>query len=431
MIFVGLMCEVFMRSISILMLYALVPLFGLGQQQPTGPILLLNDLVAEALRNNPEILASLHQVDAVHAKVGQAGSLDDPELTYMREEMPGFRWNEASMQKIELMQMFRFPSKLSKETEIAEINAEHSHHEHYEKELEIVARLKSAYYELWFVQQSLALNQENVRLLQQFVSIAKTKFGVGDASLQDVLKANVELAKLENQETMFQQQEQSAKSMLISILNRQPNDTLGVASLTDSVVFTLSLDTLRQLALRSRPMLLHDSLAVEESRAMLSLSKSEYLPDLKLGVQYVTAPMGDFRGWSIIAGISLPFAPWTLAKANSRVEEATATISKSSATFNASRNMVLSNVGDLYYRAQSAKQQINSYRTTILPQARQSLKASITAYQNGRTDFLMLIDAYRMLVEFSMESLMVRMQCEQAVSELERQVGVPSIVFIK
>jgi len=370
-------------------------------------------------------------VDAAHARVGQAGTLDDPELTYMREEMPGFRWNQSEMQKIELMQMFRFPSKLSKETEIAEINAEHSHHAHYEKELEVIARLKSAYYELWFAQQSMALNSENARLLQQFVTIAKTKFGVGDASLQEVLKANVELAKLENQGIILQQHEHSVKAMLMAILNRQPDDTLGVAVLQDSVVFTTILDSLQQGALRLRPMLLHDSLAVEESRALLSLSKREYLPDIKLGIQYVSVPMREFRGWSISAGITLPFAPWTLGKTGARVEEATATISTSSATLNAARNMVMANIKDLYFKAQSAKRQLDSYRTVILPQAQQSLKASMTAYQNARTDFLMLVDAYRTLAELSMESLMVRMQFEQAVAELERQVGVPDFVSHK
>ncbi|HCV42435.1 MAG TPA: hypothetical protein DGH68_03055, partial [Bacteroidetes bacterium] len=256
-----------MRFISTMALFLVMPLLAHGQEQRAA--LDLHLLIEEALVNNPETQATLHQVDAAHARIRQAGALDDPELTYMREEMPGFHWNEAYRQKFELMQTFRFPSKLSKETEIAEIDAEHSHHEYFEKELEIVTRLKSAYYELWFVQQSRALNQENNRLLKQFVSIARTKFGVGEASLQDVLKANVELAKLENQETVLQQQERSAKAMLIAILNRKPDDTLGVAVLADSAVVTLSLDTLQQLALRTRPMLLHDSLAVEESRAML------------------------------------------------------------------------------------------------------------------------------------------------------------------
>jgi outer membrane protein TolC len=178
-------------------------------------------------------------------------------------------------------------------------------------------------------------------------------------------------------------------------------------------------------------MLLHDSLMVDESRSMLSLAKLEYLPEFKLGVEYVNVPVGDFRGWSVSAGITLPFAPWTIGKAASRVEEASAGVGASSATLNASRNMVLSNVRDLYFRARSAKRQLDSYQTVILPQARQSLNASITAYQNGRTEFLMLVDAYRSLVELAMERLMVRMQLEQSVAELERQVGVQEVVSNK
>lgn len=421
-----------MRFFPILLLCMALPVALVSQQKPAGPsVLNLRQLVDEALRNNPEIRSSAHRVNAAHARVGQAGSLDDPELTYMREEMPGFRWNESEMQKIGLMQMFRFPSKLSRQTEIAEINAEHSHHDHLEKELEVIARLKSTYYELWFVQQSITLNRENVRLIQQFVTVAKTKFGVGDASLQDVLKANVELARIENQGMILHQQEESAKAMLIAILNRQPGDTLGIVELPDTTEFRISLETLEELALRARPMLLHDSLMVEERRSMLSLSKSEYLPDFKLGVEYVTVPVGDFRGWSISAGITLPFAPWTIGKAGSKVEEASAGIGASSATLNATRNMVLSNVKDLYFKAQSARARLESYHAVILPQARQSLNASITAYQNGRTDFLMLVDAYRTLVELSMESLMARMQFEQTVSELERQVGVKDVVFME
>ena len=126
-----------MRLIPMLLVYVLVSTPGYSQQQIVT--LELRQLVDEALRNNPEIQASLHQADAAHARVGQAGTLDDPELTYMREEMPGFRWNQSEMQKVELMQMIRFPSKLSKQNELAEIRAEHSHHEHYEKVHEVLA----------------------------------------------------------------------------------------------------------------------------------------------------------------------------------------------------------------------------------------------------------------------------------------------------
>ncbi len=430
-IFYGTTCEEQMKSFAALLLYMMIPAFVAGQQQPAGSTLNLSDLVSEALRNNPELLASMHEVDAAHERVHQAGALDDPELMYMQEGFPGLRFNEAMFSRIELSQMIRFPSKLSAETEIAEIDVEHSHHNRGEKELQVIEDLKSAYFELWYAQRAISLNRENARLLQQFVAIAKTKFGVGDAALQDVLKASVELAKLENQATVLHQQEKSAKAMLAAILNRQPGDTLGTATLTEQFTFTPTLDTLQRIALEARPMLQHDSSMVEESRAMLSLSKSEYLPDIKLAVQYMTAPIGDFRGWAVSAGITLPFAPWTLRKADSRVDEATATIAKSQETYLASRNMVLSNIAADYARIQSAQHQLNSYRAVILPQARMSLKASMTAYQTAGTDFLMLIDAYRTLVDLTMESLMVRMQFEQAVAELERQVGVQNIAGIQ
>jgi outer membrane protein TolC len=386
--------------------------------------LVLRDLVDEALKNNPEIKASLRQVDAARARVGEAGALADPQLTYMREQMPGFRWSEANMQKIELMQMVRFPTKLSTENRIAGIDVDHFHHELAEKELDVVARVRSAFYDLWFAQQANALNGENARLLQQFVTLAKTKFGVGEAALQDVLRANVELAKLDNQSTDFRQREQSAIASLVALLNRRQGDSLRTAFLPDSVASIPSLDSLQELAMVGRPLLIHDSLAVQESDAMLVLSKQEYIPDLTFGVQYVTMPAGDFRGWSVSAGISLPFAPWTLNKAGSRVDEASARISKSREELSADRNSILASIADLYAKVQSLRQQYNAYRTVILPQANMSLKASLTAYQTGGKDFLTLIDSYRTLVELSMESLMVRKQFEEGMAQLERVVGV-------
>ena len=391
----------------------------------------LRDLVAEALYNNPEINAAVHQMSVMEARVAQAGALDDPELEYMREEMPGFKWPDAMYSRLELTQMFRFPSKLSKQTELAQIEAEHAHHDHLEKMNEVLASLKSSYYELWFVQQSIQLTQENARLLRQFTNVAQTKYGVGEVPQQDVLKAYVELAKIDNQLIDLRQRELGAKAMLMATLNRQSKDTLGVATLPDNIQFTPTLDTLQALALEYRPMLLHDSLSVEESRMRLSLARKEFLPDFKLGLQYVTVPIGDFRGWSVRAGITLPFAPWTLGKANARVEEASASISRSKDQYTASRNMVASSIREFYFKAQASKRQIETYRTSILPQARQSLNASLTAYQNGRTDFLMLIDAYRTLVDLQMESLMTRMQFEQAVAELERAVGIDGIATLK
>ncbi len=416
------------------MKYIFVLLFTLPLQlfaQESGDTLRLNDLVREALRNNPEMKAFELNREMMDARVGSAGVLPDPELTYMREEMPGFRWNESMMQKIELMQMFPFPGKLSIKSDVAEIQAEHAHHEHMEKANEILAKLRSTYFELWFAQQSLMLNRENARLLQQFTKIAQTRYGVGETSQQDVLKAFVEIAKLDNQLTTFRQQELAMKSMLVALLNRPPGDTLGIAAKPEGDLYLPTQDTLQYLAQRYRGMLLHDSLSVEESEKMLSLAKKEYLPDFKIGIEYVRRPFEDFRGWTVSAGINLPFMPWSLGRTGAMVEEANISIEKSRETLKNSRNMVRSGVDELYLKAESLRKQSENYTRVIVPQSQQALRASLMAYQTGRTDFLMLIDSYRMLVELSMEKLMLRMQFEQTVAELKREVGYAGIFEIR
>src|SRR5712692_977410 len=85
----------------------------------------LQFLIAEALVNNPEIQAGAYQMEVMEAKVPQARGIDDPELKFMREDMPGFRYNEAMFSRLELMQTLRFPTKLSTQGELARIRAEH------------------------------------------------------------------------------------------------------------------------------------------------------------------------------------------------------------------------------------------------------------------------------------------------------------------
>lgn len=416
---------------SLLIIMLLTPVLASGQQDSLvlgdSSALDLSFLVAETMLKNPEIRGALARWDAFEARVPQAGSLPDPELKFMQEEMPGFRFNEAMYSHLELMQKVPFPSKLRIRTELAARVAEHAHHDHLEKVNEIIARLKKAYYELWFVQQSIVLDRENARLIGQFQSIAQTRYSVGEVSQQDVLKARVEFTMISNELISLRQQELSSKAMLLTILNRSEHDTLAFAVIPEEFAFTANLDSLIALALQSRPMILHESLQVDEGKARLALARQEYLPDFTFGLDRVTSPATGFSGWSVSAGITLPFAPWTLGRVGAGVEEAAAEVDVSRAAYETGRLMVTSNIKNLYFKADGFKQQLDLYRHAVLPQARQSLNLSLTSYRTGRTDFLMLIDAYRSYVNYTKEYFMTRMKFEQTLADLDFEVGSGSL----
>jgi len=404
-----------------------LPLFAFGQQDsvviPEPAVVDLQFLIAEAVMNNPSIKADLSKMDMMEARANQATVLDYPELKFMQDEMPDFNFGQAMYSRIELMQTIPFPTKLGTRGDIAHLQAEHAHHDHLETINDVIAKLKSAYYELWFIQQNIILDKENARLLNQFVKIAQIKYGVGSVSQQDVLKGEVEQAMITNDLLSWRQKELSAKAMLMAVLNRNPEDTIGYAVIPEQIVFDANIDSLIGWAMQNRPMIIHDSLSILEEQTNLTIAKQEYLPDFKFALERVTSPSSNFRGWSVSVGMTLPFAPWTLGKVSARNDEANAAIDHSQYSYSADRNMIKSNIKDLYYKADAGKRQLTNFQTGILPQARQSVNGSLTAYQTGITDFLMLIDAYRTYVNLTKDYFMIRMQFELNMALLEREVG--------
>ena len=390
----------------------------------------LRFLIIEALSHNPDIAADLAKMDAAGARISQAGSLDDPELRVMQKEMPGFEFSRAMATSVEFMQMVRFPTKLSLQSDIAAVRAEHSHHEHLENVLAVIRQLKTSFAELWYARVSLSINREDQDLLQQIVKVAQTQYAVGKVPQSDVLKVQIELAKVRAEEARLRQKETSAASMLRALLNRESSTSVGVIELDSLVEVSIPVETLVSYALANRPMLVHDSLSVQESSLMTSLAKQEYLPDFTFAVEYMKFAEVPRSRWSVSAGISIPFAPWTLGKAASRVEEAQSELRQMDAAFQSTKNMVESGIHDSYARQKAAAVLVRTYTGELIPQTRQSLESTLAEYQTGRTSYLMLLDSYRVYQMVRRDSAMARMNYEMAVADLEFEAGVMDLSIV-
>ncbi len=390
----------------------------------------LQFLIIEALTKNPSIAADLARMEMLNQRIPQAGALEDPQFTYRLMEFPGTRFNEAVYQNFELMQMIMFPTKLATKKDIATIQAEHAHHEHLETILDVVTKLKSAYAMVWGERARLAINQENQRLLRQILQSALTQYSVGKVSQQDVLKTNIELAKLISAEASLRQSVSSSESMLRLLLLRTYEEPIGIIELEPLLPIDRSVDELLRFASFNRPMVVHDSLSVVESNLTLSLMKQEYIPDFRFSIERVTMPMGGAPSWTVMAGISIPFAPWTLSKASARVQEATAERAMRSSMYTATKSMIEAEIRIAYAKVKASEIQVQSFETTIIPQTSQSLQSLLAEYRTGSTSYLMLIDGFRMYQEVKMESVMARVTYEQELANMERQVGVTDLTMI-
>jgi outer membrane protein TolC len=398
-----------------------------GQAQESKP-LKLEDLIAEALQNNPQLRAARNQTAAARTKVNQATSWEAPQVGAEFYQTPIQSFPNPVKDGMEtdyfVQQMFPFPGKLAAMGKAAESNANMVEQGYKALERKILRELKSAYYELYLVQRKIQINAENQDLMRRFVEIASKQYEVGMGKQQDILRAQTELSTLVNSGINLQREKQVAESMINTILSRPANAPLGYVPDIEGDVRRWTFEQLRPLALEARPELKAMSFNIEMNKADLSLSKREYYPDLMARVMYKDMVMTKNDFWSAMVGVSIPLAPWSSGRYTSKVQENELNVRKAEEEYANMRNMTLFEVQDALVRVQTSQNLVLLYKNTVIPQADQTLQATLAAYQTGKTEFLMLIDAYRMVLMSKLDYHMSVMNYMTNQAALEQAVGV-------
>jgi outer membrane protein TolC len=393
----------------------------------SGLILNLDDLIAEAIRNNPQLRAARHQTAAAQTRVDQVSSWDPPQLgvEFYQTPIQSFPnpWKNGMETDYFLQQMIPFPGKLSNMGKAAQNNTNMLNEEYRALERKVIRELKSDYYELYLVQRKIEVNAENQDLMRKFVDIAVKQYEVGMGKQPDILRAQTELSTLATDGLNLQREKQVAESMINTVLSRPANAALGHVPEIGATIPTWTFEQMRPLALENRPELRAMNFNIEMNKADLDASKREYFPDLMVRFMYkdMVRTKDDF--WATMLGISIPIAPWTSGKVSSKVEENELNVRKAEEEYNNMKNMTLFEVQDALVKVQTNQNIVMLYKNTTIPQAEQTLQSTVAAYQTGKTEFLMLIDAYRMLLMSRLDYYMAVMNFMASQAQLEQAVG--------
>jgi outer membrane protein TolC len=351
---------------------------------------------------NPRI----RSIEAAHRaaleRVPRAGALPDPMLSFTAEGAPltDPSPTEAMEKKVMLSQMFPFPGKqgLMKAGMAAE--AEMARAEIDRVRLEVAGDVRKAFFDLRLLYESIDILEESRATVQTFANIARTKYEVGTAEQQDVLKAMVELARENNRLVILRERIPAAVARINAILNRPSWEPLGRPTLRDTTVGLPEPQVLEQKALQLQPMLKMKERAVTKSEFDLRLARKEGLPDFTVGVEY----MGQKEAadaWSVMLGLTLPV--WRGNKVAPLRREAEQSLTSTRSDLDQTRNEIVFMVRDAYTMVSTSRTLVDLYRDSVLPQAEQSLASARAAYETDRVGFLELLDAQRSLLDFRIE----------------------------
>ena len=386
--------------------------------------LLLPELIQEVLARNPELAATRKQWEAATSRIAQVRSLDDPILSLQMWNVPQpFNVARTENHIFGLSQNLPFPGKLGLKGEVASRSADMTEQVVRAKERELVARLKQAYYDLFLTQKAVQIHHEQVELLRQFVEITNSKFRAGKGSQADVLKAQVELSLLFQHRPVLEQRRETAEAMLNTLLDRDPASPLGIAQEPSQLPLDQPVDDLHSLALNDRPEIKAAELDVQRNEQSHALAQRQYYPDFNVAFQrFQNFQAND--GFGAYVAMSIPFAFWTKPKYDAGVQEAAAAVEVARAQQHTLENLTRFQVNDLLAKLRATDQVATLYRTTILPQAEQSLEAARVGYRAGKGGFLDLIDTQRAWRGFQLEYFKALVDRQHRLTELEQVVGI-------
>jgi outer membrane protein TolC len=394
---------------------------------PPGDRLTLAETYALARERNPHIAAAAALADARAAAIPSAGLPPDPALRIgaMNLSLPDLDADmESSMAPaVELMQMIPFPGKLGLSKRIAEKTSAITRSEADETWWEIRSDVAMAFYELYAADRQLEVMRTTLQLIEDFERVARAMYGAGSGRQSDVLRANVEIARMEAEIARMEAMREVAAARLNGLLDRPAETPVASPILPELPASVPPQDTLRAWAEETRPMLARGKTAVERARAGADLARKELWPDLTVGLQYGQRDLGmgtEHMGGAMI-GFTIPiFAPSRQLRMR---DEAAAMERMARADLADMRAGVAARIGELVADLERARTLIHLYQSRVLPQAEANFESSFSSYRVGSVDFMTLVDAQMTINRYEQEYHGLLAEYGTAVGELEMTVG--------
>jgi len=400
-------------------------LMAVSEEAGAGPD--LADLIQEALDQNPRLRAAEIEWRAAQEKIPQAKALPDPMLSFGHF----FRSIETRLgpqrNKLSLSQKFPFFGKLSLRGRIAAEQASVLESQLAQIRQDVTLQVKEAFYSLNWFDEAIRVAESEKAVLERLAEVARNRYETGSAAQQDALKAQLEITRLTDRILTLRQGRRASLSQLNALLSRPAASDLGEVRAVPSVPFEIGLERLQAWAADARPELSKLNRVIQSQSLRLDLAKKNYWPDLNVMVDYfeigsgtATVPESGRNAWMASIGINIPL--WR-GKLRAAEAEAAMRLEASEDVLTDLKNDTAARVHELYFEIKTYQEQSRLYELTLIPQAEQALKASEIGYIAGKTGFLSILDAERMLLQ--LRTALARLQADKAKSlaRLERIIG--------
>ena len=384
--------------------------------QPLPSPLSLGDVIRIASERRDEIQAARARIRAGEARPTIVSALGDPMISPSLDHLPfmlgGADVSVTIEQQIPLSGI-RGNRRASALADVDRLRAEANR-----VTLDVGVNAANAYLMLQERRRTMALVDEQVAFARDVVNAANARYASGTAPQSDVLRAEVEVARLQALQRALTGEVRAAEAMLNTSLALDADlsvPPLAPFSLAQAVPSWSELKP----TLTSRPELAAGRAEILRAEADVQVMRDMFRPmaTIRTGPAYT---MAEGRGWMAMVGISLPI--WR-GKLRAGVAEAQAMRAMSEADLRAMTRMIEGEAAVAVNRLQAARERQSALTNDVLPRARMAIEPAVAGYASGQLPLVSVIEAVQALWLVQSDLIVADTELGLAWARLGRAVG--------
>jgi outer membrane protein TolC len=395
----------------------------------------LDQLMSAMFANNPDIQAAQSRYFAAETRPSQMRTLPDPVVSFVSRNgdgnpLPFTEVGKDPLSSIGLMwqQEFPYPGKLKLAGEIAEKEADAARANIDTVKWNKIADLKQAFYEYFQTNKSIQILTDSLNLLRRFEEIANSRYSVGAAIQQDVLRSQVEISILNQRITSKEQERATAVAEINRLINRSMDAPLPPPAEITKTSFVKPLESVQAEFAALSPQIRSSEAMVAKEEKGVALSKKQYRPDFVTSVEYDNSP--NFPDmWEIEFGLRIPI--FYKSKQLQGEKEAVYNLSRSKQELRSMEQEIAFTIKNQYLQINASEKLLKLYDQAVLPQSNLALESSLASYQVGKSDFLTTLSNFLTLLEYRMNYYEELARRETAVAKLESMVGHSLVIRVE
>ena len=386
----------------------------------------LDELIAEALGNSPEIRMSAARTEAARHRIPQAESLEDPMIMfgYQNEGFDSITYSEMpdSQLMFSASQMFPYPGKRALKGEMAKQEAANLKALTANARLTTVRVITELFYDLFFAYKNLDIIGDRARLYDRLEDAASARYGSGMGTLQEVVMAQTEKYMLLETETMQRQKITAVEAMLHNAVGRAVHEPLGVPVEPAGKEPAMTIDEAIIFATGHSPIIAGKERMIAAAEARIAMAEKEYYPDFTVTGQVGQKGTSEFEDmWSITTSLNIPLYYKT--KQREAVSEAKAQRIEAQQELASAKLMLVAALRDNFAMTESSDKLMELFKTGLIPKTYQDFELALNGYVNGKTEAFTVISRLKNLIDYELAYWEKFTEKGKAVARIEALLG--------